>query len=150
MSRDGMVNSSHESNIESHHGHLNGNPGGEHTANKSTSAAKQISTRDVESCVGSVTDSYGVPHQSTREQSPDLTAVGEVKGQLRTSSVLEPGLAITEENTASTQHIQEDVTQLATSLEVSAKTAGISLTTVAIPAVATVGRTNDVDRFVIK
>jgi hypothetical protein len=153
MSRDETVSLSRKSNIDSRHRDLNGSPGCEHTANSSPPAAEQISTRGVKSIVGSVIDSYGVPHQSTRGQSPDLTAVKEVKeqvggSQVRTSSVLQPGLPITEENTASTRHIQEDVTQLATSLEVSATTAGNSLTSVAVP-IATVGRSNDDDRFVI-
>jgi len=152
MSRDETVKFSSTSDGETHHEHLNADIDGERKANTSSSASHLTSTCDDES-----TRSYTIPHPRARGQSFDLEVVKRVKedqqvsGSLvHTSSVFEPGLATADKNTASTQGIEDDVAQLATSVEVSAMTARTSLTTVTNPAEATVDRSNDDDRFVIK
>lgn len=105
----------------------------------------------------SVTDSYGILHQSAREQSLDLTLVKEVqedqhvgRSQANTPIFLDPGFATVVQSKASLQHIENDVAQPSVSLEASPASVETSLTTVAVPAVTTVNRSDDADRFVIK
>ncbi|KAI9463136.1 hypothetical protein HD554DRAFT_2124861 [Boletus coccyginus] len=148
---DETIKLSCKSDVEMHHGHVNEDIDSERTADTSLSASHLTSTRDDESRVKSITESRGILHPLARGQSLDLAIVKQSKedllsgSQVHTSSVLEPGLATTDENTTFAQGIEDDVVRLSTSLEVSATTAGTSLTTSAHPAEATADRSNDDD-----
>lgn len=146
MSRDETVNLSYNSDVESYHEHLS-------ESIEDERAIRLISTHDDESCMKSVTetDSCGILRQSAREQSLDLATVKDAKenqyfsvSQVHTSSALKSGFATSEQSTTFTaRHMEEDVTEFATSLEVSTSTTETSLTTA-------VDRSHEADRFVMK
>lgn len=136
VSRDEMIKLSCKSDVEMHYRYVHEDISSECTANTSLSAFQLTPICDDKSHMKLITEFHRIPHLLEHKQSLDLAFIKQVQGdqqvsgsQAHTSSVLEPGLATTGENTVCVQGIEDDIVWLSTSLEVLATTAGTLLTT---------------------